>query len=318
MVLFLKIMLLLDRDDDFFARQIKNNGFDVFRIYKNISLSMKVLRRMHLYTDLHFYKYWFNKEWVKKIDQFDTILLHASIIKVPVVKFINNNFPDKRIILWYWNPVKKVLPIEKTKNLNCELWSFDPHDCKRYGLNYNTQFYFDISKLKDIKSCRNEIDVLFIGKNKGRLKKLLNIERKLKNMNLKTYFNIVDNSILLKFISVSLYNKLNYKSKYKYSEQIPYKEVIELIFNSNSILDIVANGQTGLTLRPLEALFAKKKLITNDISIKNYDFYNSNNIFVLKDNNLDEIKEFLNRDYKLIDDEIISKYKFSNWIKRFK
>ena len=314
----MKIMFLLDRDNDFFARQIKNNGFDVFRIYKDISLPMKFLRRAHLYSDLNLYKYWFNEEWIKKISQFDTIFIHASIIKVPVVKFINNNFPNKRIILWYWNPVRKTLPMDYTKNLDCELWSFDPYDCKKYGLNYNTQFYFDISKLKDSESCRNEIDVLFVGKNKGRLKKLLEIERKLENISLRTYFHIVENSKFLKFISVNLYNKLNYKTKYNFSESISYENVLELIFNSNSILDIVSKGQTGLTLRPLEALYAEKKLITNDINIKTYDFYNPNNIFVLEDNNFDKINDFLNKNYQTVDDKITEKYQFSNWIKRFK
>ena len=58
-------MLLLDKDDDFFARQIKKQGYDVFEIYKDISLPMKFLRRVHLYSDLDLYRYWFNKEWIK-------------------------------------------------------------------------------------------------------------------------------------------------------------------------------------------------------------------------------------------------------------
>jgi hypothetical protein len=83
-------------------------------------------------------------------------------------------------------------------------------------------------------------------------------------------------------------------------------------------LDIVSKGQTGLTLRPLEALYAEKKLITNDINIKTYDFYNPNNIFVLEDNNFDKINDFLNKNYQTVDDKITEKYQFSNWIKRFK
>jgi hypothetical protein len=310
-------MLLLDKDDDFFAKQIKKNGFDVFRIYKNINLPMKVLRRLHLYANLHLYKYWFNKEWIKKIDQFDTILLHASIIKVPVVKFINSNFPHKRVILWYWNPVDKILPLKYTENLNCELWSFDPYDCKKYDLKYNTQFYFDISKIIKNKKKSNQYDVLFIGKDKGRLNRLLNIKKGLEKFSLKIKFNIVGNSKLLYYINNDIYNKFNFKSKYNYSSPISYEEVVEMIFKSRSILDIVADGQSGLTLRPLEAIFAEKKLITNDSNIKKYDFYNSNNIHILKEDDYESLKLFLNRPYEKIDYEILNKYKFSSWIKRF-
>ena len=61
----------------------------------------------------------------------------------------------------------------------------------------------------------------------------------------------------------------------------------------------------------------KKKLITNNKDIINYDFYNSNNIFVLGEDNLDNIKEFIEKEYVEIDEKIINYYDFYEWLKRF-
>ena len=50
--------------------------------------------------------------------------------------------------------------------------------------------------------------------------------------------------------------------------------------NSRCVLDSAQEGQMGLTIRVLEALGAKKKLITTNEDIVNYDFYNEENIYV--------------------------------------
>ena len=67
----------------------------------------------------------------------------------------------------------------------------------------------------------------------------------------------------------------------------------------------------------MEALFLERKLITNNTDIKNYDFYNHDNIFILGEDNINEIKEFINKPYKKIDQDIIDYYDFDQWLNRF-
>ena len=74
-----------------------------------------------------------------------------------------------------------------------------------------------------------------------------------------------------------------------------------MLSQSNCILDYNQEGQVGLTLRPMEALFLEKKLITNNKDIKNYDFYNPSNIFILGENNIEDIKEFINKPYEKVE-----------------
>jgi hypothetical protein len=240
---------------------------------------------------------------VNNLGQYNTIIIHASIIKVPVVKFINRISPEIRVIFWYWNPVNKILPIENIKDLNCEIWSFDPDDCKKYGLNENTQFFFSNIKLSNKPI---EYDVIFVGRDKGRLENLLKLEKNFEDIGLKCKFHIVSNSRFF-----------NFSRNYIYSKPIEYEKVLDLIEKSKAILDFVSIGQKGLTIRPIEALFFRKKLITNDRFIKNLDFYHPDNVFILGKDKMEYLSDFLEKPFIEIEESITSKYDFSNWIKRF-
>lgn len=92
-------------------------------------------------------------------------------------------------------------------------------------------------------------------------------------------------------------------------------EVVSLFENAKAILDIQHASQTGLTMRTLETLGSKRKLITFNPSIKNYDFYNEDNIYVLDDNNWQGIQAFLEKDFEEIDEAIYKKYSLHSWIK---
>ena len=94
--------------------------------------------------------------------------------------------------------------------------------------------------------------------------------------------------------------------------------IAENIKQSRAILDIVQSGQSGITLRPMEAMFYNKKLITNNIYIKEYDFYNPRNIFILQERNINELNEFLELPMIEINQDIKNKYKFSGgWLEDF-
>ena len=80
------------------------------------------------------------------------------------------------------------------------------------------------------------------------------------------------------------------------------------------IVDIQSPLQTGLTMRTLEMVGLKKKLITTNIDIVNYDFYNPNNIMVISRDNPKLDKRFFESDYVDIPSEIYQKYSITSWI----
>ena len=71
-----------------------------------------------------------------------------------------------------------------------------------------------------------------------------------------------------------------------------------------------------MTLRPLEALQFKKKLVTDNKNIINYPFYRKENIFILGTDDIDQLYDFINSPYVDIGEDIIRYYHFENWLQR--
>lgn len=297
-----KMLFLWLDDNEFHAVMAKVNGATVKKVYKESTKFLKAVRRLQINLKMPFIHLWM-EDWKNEIDDYDTVIVHASKLTPPVVKYIRRKVPDMRIIVWYWNPVIKSVDVDAFKKYTNEIWSFDEADCKKYNLKYNTQYYF---KGIEQPETKNKRDVFFVGGDKGRIEDLVSLKNTLDKNNITNYFHIVP----------SKNSSVQYKEHYQ-QDKISYYKVLEHISSSKVIVDIISNNQSGLTLRPLEALFFKKKIITNDKTIINRDFYNSNNIFILGIDDMDKLRKFINSPYHSIDYAIVNRYDFTNWIKRF-
>ena len=102
------------------------------------------------------------------------------------------------------------------------------------------------------------------------------------------------------------------------SPWIEYKEICRNIARSKAILEIVREGQSGATIRLMEALFFGKKLVTNNNLVKKEEFYNKENIFLLGDRPLEELKEFLNGEFVPFAPELLNKYDVKQWMQNFR
>ncbi|QIC76833.1 hypothetical protein FSC17_10625 [Acinetobacter indicus] len=77
------------------------------------------------------------------------------------------------------------------------------------------------------------------------------------------------------------------------------------------------DGQSGMTLRPVEALFYNRKLLTNNQSVINEPFYHADNILVVKDIDslsVVELKRFIDKPIVEIDENIKEKIFYSGSI----
>jgi glycosyltransferase involved in cell wall biosynthesis len=97
-------------------------------------------------------------------------------------------------------------------------------------------------------------------------------------------------------------------------KKIDHEKLPEYYKNSKALLDLTRENQHGLSFRVFEAMALEKKIITDNEYIKNYDFYNPNNILVLNAtcSNLD--KCFFELPYEKIPEEVYYKYTLDNWV----
>jgi len=100
-----------------------------------------------------------------------------------------------------------------------------------------------------------------------------------------------------------------------FSERIPLDTFKNKMENSEILLDLVREGQNGLSFRIFEAMALQKKLITTNVNIKDYDFYNPNNILIIAKSKPIISEKFLAVNYQPIPENIYNKYTLENWIK---
>lgn len=217
------------------------------------------------------------------------VIIFESQHAEKVAKWIKERQPAIRIIHWYWNPTPD--SFEPPPGDLMETWSFDKSSAERHSLPSNTQFLFK----SQVRQLEPETDVFFIGKDKGRADDIRRLEEQLQGQGLSTDIRISSES----------------------STWIPYRDVIELSAKSRAILDIVQEGQEGLTLRAMEALFLGVKLITNNAAIREEQEYPQEMVFLLDGNVGEQLAAFVRNDRPVVAQSVIDHYDFVSWLGRF-
>ncbi|MGE8427201.1 MAG: hypothetical protein ACN6O7_04970 [Sphingobacterium sp.] len=274
---------------------------DINLIYKDIPRFLKPIRKLVFDFNLPFKEVWLSKNFKEIIAKYDIIILAATLFNVRIVNIIDSyKFHNKRLIFWYWNPVEKICLPSKISN-SWEKWSFDKKDCEKYNLFYNNTYYFKEFVLENIEPPKYQVS--FIGQDKGRLRKLLNLEKEFLKNGISSYFHIVKDRTS--------------DLEYNYKGRLSYDGILDIIRSSKVLLDIVQEGQSGLTLRIMESLFFSKKIITNNVDIEKYDFYSSENIFILGKDPEEGLCTFIETQYMPIEKQILEGYTVNNWLNNF-
>lgn len=279
-----KYLILKYEDDSVFFPYLKETNLE--RIYKiKNDFLIKLCKKLNII-------FMILGSWKKNIKNIDKVILFDTGYHPGITKYIKKKNPKCKIIFYYWNVVNEYNKRPMTDYNIDEVWTFDENDAKKHHMNYNPQFY---TKKLVLENDNVNNNILFLGRDKGRKLIIQEIQNFCLKQEIKTEFIIIEQERDIR----------------------SYQEYLKLLERSNCILDILAPGQSGMTLRCMESLFLKKKLITNNKDIVNCDFYDKNNIFIIGNDDLLKLKDFLNLPYKDIKQEIIDYYDYENWLKRF-
>lgn len=303
-----RILILLGVEDWLSQSMVDTELVDACSLYRNIHGFSKLICKVQSHLSGNGSECRYSSAWTEYIAEYDTVILFDVFDDSKVIKYLCQHAPETRLIVYYYNKIKRTDLLRKVQQLPCEVWSFDNDDAKRFGLRYNPQFYFKNLNFKDytIRNLDYKSDVFFVGKDKGRLPELMDFEEKLKQM-----------GVVTKFIVVADRKQSYTQQQKKYlGKHISYAECIEYVKQTNCIFDIVQKNQRGMTLRIMEALFFNKKLITNNDEILNMDFYDPSNIYVLGRDNR-SMEQFILGNKAHWKEQFVEKYNFENWLANF-
>lgn len=299
------LILVNNESNGYFVDAIAKHHF--FYIFKNEKMMNRVFRKIILNTSTPIRKTLFT-HWKMAVQKCDTIILFDTGNAVSILKYLKQYYPEKRIIFWYWNRVSRSIPVAEIEKCGVEIWSYDPGDCQEYGLNYNLQFVFP-QNYKELENHGVEYDAFFIGVDKNRGVLLKEIAEKISKVGCSYCYYLVKSQTKA---------DSNVKQMYPYHTPVTYKELIEMSQKSKALIDVIDPDQLGLTLRPLECIYLKKKLITTMKHITDYDLYHPNNVFIWGVDDISKLNEFFNSPYDETNQkELMKRYSVETWLQNF-
>ena len=149
------------------------------------------------------------------------------------------------------------------------VYSFDKSDCDKYGFIYHPTNYSMVSIQHD--ACQVQYDAFYVGVSKGRAGTIAKVYKKIRKSGGKAQF----------YISGVKSEKEKVKGIH-YNQWLEYDQVLDYIKRSNCIVEIMDGAQDGVTLRTMEAICYNKKLLTNNKSMRESDYYKSGHIQVFE------------------------------------
>lgn len=247
-------------------------------------------------------KIYFNQQVLKQISEKQDIIfvIRPDLLDVSLLKELKQN--SKIFIAYLYDSCKKYPRQLEIAHFFDEVYSYEKEDIKQYNFIETSNFIYD----ETLESEEIKFDIFNVSSYDSRIDEIDKVSTDLFNNGFTIYF------VLFWF------EKLTYPHLISTTEYLSLQETKKLISQSKAMIDIQRQDQKGLSFRTFESLGYRKKLITTNIAVKDYDFYHPNNILVVDSNYLkpEEIKNFLELKYVEISQNIINQYNVNNFTKK--
>lgn len=236
-----------------------------------------------------------------------------------MIRDLKRNQKQAKFVLYQWDSQANFPYIKNIQKYFDKCFSFDRKDVQETeNLNFLPLFYSKTYEEIGKKNKRKfKYDFCFVGTAHPKKYQAINMmKNQLKTVYPKQFIYFFFPSPIV-FFYRKLMNKEFRKAHYKEFHYTPLKgkQMNDIYEDSRCVLDSAQSGQLGLTIRVIEAFGAKKKLITTNEDVVNYDFYEPENIYVY--NGLIDMDDiFFKEEYKEIEDTIYKKYSLENWLKK--
>ena len=222
------------------------------------------------------------------------------------IETLRNAYPRAKVVLYLWDVMHNC----KMKDVldSCDkCMSFDPVDASENNIGFRPTFFVD--DYLSVKETNNFMyDVEFICTlYHPRHKMIKELRRQFEQQNIR-FFTYLYVPGIIRYIQESLFHFPFYSIKEISLTPISITGTIDILNKTKCILDVNPPYQTSLSTRAHEAMAARRKYITTNKHIKDYEYYNPNNVLVVDINNPIIPKEFLETPFEPVSEQIMHKY----------
>lgn len=243
-------------------------------------------------------------------------VVKGEAITPRVMQQLRQTWPRAEFVLYLWDSVKNVPQGQTRLGWYDRVLTFDPEDAKAYGLQFRPLFFS--REFSGIPSGgENTYAVAFIGTAHSiRPRVIHQLTQQCQSLGKKifAYQYCPYPAVYWKGVLT------NRNFRYLKPSQVHYtplskEEIREIYSKSSCVLDVEHVQQTGLTMRTIELVGMGKKIITTNFRVREYDFYDPNNIYILDKDEPWLDPAFLEAQYRPIPGEIRQRYSIEAFVR---
>jgi hypothetical protein len=208
-----------------------------------------------------------------KVSLDQVLIIKAVDLSVEFLRELRRLQPRAQFVLYQWDSIARLPGLAERLPFFDRVLTFDrPDATANPQWKFRPLFYREPGS----GSVSEDIDVSFIGwLHSDRLAGVRRMQQQARQQGLNTYVYL--------YTGIVTWLKLLMRGEARdvHPKPISYSKVREINLRSRCVLDLPHAAQTGLTMRAIETLGFRKKLITSGADIVNYDFYRAENVKVI-------------------------------------
>ena len=220
-----------------------------------------------------------------------------------------------RFVAYLWDALSNCQRFAECADLFDEVMSFEPGDCESGMISLRPLFYGDAYQGLSVgDEASFDYDACFIGSvhQPSKFEAVSSICQSLRESGLRvfTYYYMPSKSVeMLRKATDPVYRGVSFEH-----EPISAEQVSDIYARSVAIIDSPQANQRGLTMRTLETLGARRKLITANADVRNYDFFEYGNVAVW-DESRGIDAAFFSEPYHELPKEIYDGYSIASFVR---
>jgi hypothetical protein len=243
----------------------------------------------------------------------DSVLIFG-IENLKELRILRRFIRARRCSIFTWNPVQdyqqnaalRLLHIRALKSLGMKVYTFDPEDARRHDLTLVPQVYRDVAPYIQTQ-VSPDIDLYFVGQDKGRLPTLQGILHAAQQAGLRTHFHVTpDKGRTYSAAEKSLLA----------SSSISYAENLALINRAHCLVEVAQPHQSGPTVRSLEAAFFGKKLLTTRASAAQDTWFSPDRVFIAPEA-VSQLGTWIKQPLPALEAALLQPHDMLHWCRQF-
>lgn len=246
-------------------------------------------------------------------------VVNGKVFTPEFIERLKSDHPDARTVLYLWDAIKLYPHVLDIADLFDRRYTFDAADAAAHpSFTLWPLFYTDDYRaVGDAEQDGFDHDIINVcSAHANRYQLMKQLVPELREVGVRVFSYLYLNPVQFAYNKVRVQAFRRARPGEFNFRILAVGDYLRLLTRSRAVLDVNHADQSGLTIRTIETLGARRKLITTNTDVENYDFYHPSRVLVIdaKRPDVAAIKTFLDVPQEALDPDTYRHYGIHEWV----